>query len=141
LKLGSPADCVAPGLPMGSREFSPDYCRPAGRLDRSLQALTCELSSRFEPGRRVSFRPMSCGEVNSPLQLHRICQRDRTRRSAFGPQSLKDPVRLTWHAQLNCQRALSPAQGGAPIRGKIGKAYARGHSYPPQGLSTNHSVG
>src|SRR5271157_6054604 len=36
-------------------------------------------------------------------------------------KSLKDSVRLAWHAQLNCQRALSPAEGGVPQLGKVGK--------------------
>jgi hypothetical protein len=113
LKLGSPADLTAPDLPIGSGEISPIFCRPAGRLDRSLQALTCELSSQFKSGRRISFHPLSRTSRN------RIRQRGRTCRSAFGPQSLKDSVRLTWHAQLNCQRALSPAEGGVPPWGRL----------------------
>ena len=135
MKLGSPADFAAPDLPIRSGEISPVLYRPTGRLYISLQALTCEFSSPFKIGRRISFHPLSC------TVRYRVCQRGRTCRSAFGPQSLKDSVQLTWHAQLNCQRAWSPAEGGVPQLGKVGKLALEAALVCLAGLSSTYSVG
>jgi hypothetical protein len=126
---------------MGSGEISPLLYRPTGRLCISLRALTCEFSSPFKIGRRMSFHPLSCGEVNSPLRLRRVCPRGRTCRSAFGPKSLKDSVQLTWHARLNCQRAWSPAEGRVPQLGKVGKLALEASLVCLAGLSSTYSVG
>ena len=56
-------------------------------------------------------------------------------------QSLKDSVRLTWHAQLNCQRALSPAEGGVPKWGRIGKLTPEASLVCLAGLPRTYSVG
>jgi hypothetical protein len=141
LKLGSPANFAAPDLPKRSGEIGPVLCRPAGRFYLSLRALTCEFSLPFKSGRRMSFHPLSCGEVNSPLPPYRVRQWGRTCRSAFGPQSLKDSVRLTWHAQLSCQRALSPAEGGVPQLGKVGKLALEAFLVCLADLSSTYSVG
>jgi hypothetical protein len=48
---------------------------------------------------------------------------------------------LTWHAQLNCQRALSPADGGVPQLGKVGKLALEASLVCLAGLSSTYSVG
>ena len=48
---------------------------------------------------------------------------------------------MTWHAQLNCQRALSPADGGVPQLGKVGKLTLEASLICLAGLSSTYSVG
>ena len=108
LKLGSPTDSAVPGSSTVLR-------RHGRRPDSSLQVLSCELSSRLRP--EGEYRSTPCPELlrtGFASGVERIAQR-------YGHESLKDSVQLTWHAQLNCQRALSPAEGGVPQLGKVGK--------------------
>jgi hypothetical protein len=126
LKLGLPADLVAQDLSIGSRTISPVFCRPAGRLDLSLQALTCELSSDSNPEEE-------CRSTPSPEPYGTgFCRQGGTSRSAFGPQSLKglSPIDVACSTQLS--KSFVSRRGRGPHFGEDWKARAGGFSCLPR---------
>jgi len=94
-------------------------------------------------GSTSACKRLTCESIVPPLVLNLKEQELPARQNvslSIWTQSVKDSVRLTWHAQLNCQRALSPAEGGVPKLGKIGKLALEASLVCLAVLSTTHSV-